>query len=348
MAQALGDGALARRDGRARPTTCARCGPTCTGTAASGCAASEPLGYGEATGALGEIGDLDDLLDQLGQEHPGRDPGRRRRRGGASGSSAGRAADDVRRLRELERELRRQGWVTRDADGLTLSARRRCAGSGGTALRAGLRRPDRQAAAAQHDLRDAGAAGEVTGASRRWEFGDEQPLDVVRTHRPARSRRGRGRRCCRCGCDVEDFEVVETERRASAAVALCVDLSFSMVAEGRWGPMKQTALALSHLVATRFPQDALQIIGFGRYAMPLSQARAGRGRAGHGAGHQPAARAAAGRPAPAPALRTPSRWCWWSPTASRPRTCDDDGEAVLLLAAAAARRSRPPCARSTS
>jgi uncharacterized protein with von Willebrand factor type A (vWA) domain len=70
---------------------------------------------------------------------------------------------------------------------------------------------------------------------------------------------------------VEDFEVVETERRASAAVALCVDLSFSMISEGRWGPMKQTALALSHLVATRFPQDALQIIGFGRVALPLSQ-----------------------------------------------------------------------------
>jgi uncharacterized protein with von Willebrand factor type A (vWA) domain len=45
-----------------------------------------------------------------------------------------------------------------------------------------------------------------------------------------------------------------------------------MISEGRWGPMKQTALALSHLVATRFPQDALQIIGFGRYAMGLSQA----------------------------------------------------------------------------
>src|SRR5256885_7519923 len=70
---------------------------------------------------------------------------------------------------------------------------------------------------------------------------------------------------------VEDFEVVETERRASAAVALCVDLSFSMVMEGRWGPMKQTALALSHLVATRYPQDALQIIGFDLYALPLTQ-----------------------------------------------------------------------------
>ncbi|MGN6751473.1 MAG: hypothetical protein ACTHJJ_02850, partial [Intrasporangium sp.] len=61
---------------------------------------------------------------------------------------------------------------------------------------------------------------------------------------------------------VDDFEVVETERRTSAAVALCVDMSFSMFHEGRWGPMKQTALALSHLVQTRFRQDALEIIGF--------------------------------------------------------------------------------------
>ena len=70
---------------------------------------------------------------------------------------------------------------------------------------------------------------------------------------------------------VDDFEVVETERRASAAVVLCVDLSYSMISQGRWGPMKQTALALSHLMATRFPQDALQIVGFGREAMPLTQ-----------------------------------------------------------------------------
>ena len=34
-------------------------------------------------------------------------------------------------------------------------------------------------------MRDAGAAGEITGASREWRFGDEQPLDVVRTVRNA-------------------------------------------------------------------------------------------------------------------------------------------------------------------
>jgi len=76
----------------------------------------------------------------------------------------------------------------------------------------------------------------------------------------------------RTGVDllVEDFEVAETERRARAAVALCVDMSFSMVQEGRWGPMKQTALALSHLVETRFRQDALQVIGFNLAARRLS------------------------------------------------------------------------------
>lgn len=42
-----------------------------------------------------------------------------------------------------------------------------------------------------------------------------------------------------------------------------------MFADGRWGPMKQTALALSHLVATRFRQDALEIIGFDRTARRL-------------------------------------------------------------------------------
>ena len=66
--------------------------------------------------------------------------------------------------------------------------------------------------------------------------------------------------------DVTDVEIVETEQRTRAAVALCVDTSWSMVADGRWVPMKRTALALHHLVSTRFRGDALQIITFGRHA----------------------------------------------------------------------------------
>jgi uncharacterized protein with von Willebrand factor type A (vWA) domain len=69
---------------------------------------------------------------------------------------------------------------------------------------------------------------------------------------------------------VEDMAVVETEDRSRAAVALCVDLSFSMVSEGRWAPMKRTALALQHLVSTRYAHDSLQVIGFDRHARRMT------------------------------------------------------------------------------
>jgi uncharacterized protein with von Willebrand factor type A (vWA) domain len=265
MSQAMGDGELGRQMTQLTDNLRAlRPGmPWDRGQQMRG---SEPLGYGDATAALGEIGELDELIDALGQEHPGAtlddiDVESVERALGRP------AADELARIRELERELRRQGWVTRSPDGLALSpkALRRL---GQTALRRvfDTLHGGRQG---QHDVRDAGAAGEITGASRAWEFGDEQPLDVVRTVNRAVTR-GAG---VPVSLEVSDFEVVETERRATAAVALCVDLSFSMVWEGRWGPMKQTALALSHLVATRFPQDALQIIGFARTAAVLSEAQ---------------------------------------------------------------------------
>ncbi|MBB2943814.1 uncharacterized protein with von Willebrand factor type A (vWA) domain [Actinoplanes lutulentus] len=228
------------------------------------------LGYGDAASALGEIADLDELIDQLGQEHPGAtlddvDVEAVERQLGRG------AADDLRRLRELERELRRQGWVQRDDEGLTLSpkALRRL---GHTALSA-IFKDIAGGKRGEHDMRDAGAAGDLIGSSRRWEFGDDQPLDVVRTLGNAVRRRAASRdvKTLPVRLEPDDFEVAETERRASAVVALCVDLSYSMYADGRWGPMKQTALALSHLVATKYPQDALQIVGFGKYAQTLSQ-----------------------------------------------------------------------------
>ena len=167
-------------------------------------------------------------------------------------------------LRRLERELERQGFVSRDDDGLRLTPRavRRL---GETALRRVFARLE-ATGRGDHDDHRTGAADEPTGLTREWVFGDDLPIDAVRTVSNALRRGGAvpGRLV------VDDFEVVETERRTSAAVALCVDLSYSMVQEGRWGPMKQTALALSHLVATRFRQDALQVIGFDLSARRLS------------------------------------------------------------------------------
>ncbi|WP_017619906.1 VWA domain-containing protein [Nocardiopsis gilva] len=68
---------------------------------------------------------------------------------------------------------------------------------------------------------------------------------------------------------MEDIEVTETEHRTAAAVCLLVDLSYSMVRRGLWTSTKQTAMALHTLVTTRFPQDAVRIIGFNDHAREI-------------------------------------------------------------------------------
>jgi len=225
----------------------------------------EPLGYSDAVEAVAELADLEALSDQLEQGHAGAtlddvDVERLEQRLGSA------AARDLEALRQLERELESQGYLTRGDDGLRLTPRavRRL---GETALR---RVFDRLEAAGHgdHEERRTGQADEPTGLTRPWVFGDELPLDAPRTVANALHRGGLA--AGGVSLLVEDFEVIETERRTTAAVALCVDMSYSMVQEGRWGPMKQTALALSHLVETRFRHDALQVIGFNLAARRLS------------------------------------------------------------------------------
>ncbi|NYD46774.1 uncharacterized protein with von Willebrand factor type A (vWA) domain [Actinomadura luteofluorescens] len=262
----------------------------------------DPLGVGDATTALAELADLSELEAALGQDYPGArlddiDEDAVRRALGRQ------AVDDLAALRRIEAELERQGYLRRRRGKLELTAKavRRL---GETALR----RVFSQLASGRqgdHDQRDAGQAGELTGSSREWRFGDEQPLDVVRTVSNAirRSAMERGvpeggtglvpppagakvtepapasdavavggnggRRPDGVRLSVDDFEVHETERRTGAAVCLLVDLSYSMVLRGTWAAAKQTTLALHTLVTSKFPQDAIQIIGFSNYARVL-------------------------------------------------------------------------------
>ncbi|MDK3258711.1 VWA domain-containing protein [Blastococcus capsensis] len=227
----------------------------------------QPLGMGDATSAVAELADLEALSNQLSQGYAGAsladvDEELLERALGRS------AADDLAALRQLERELERQGYLNRSGGTLELSPKavRRL---GATALRRVFAQLD-ATGRGEHDVADAGAAGELTGSSREWRFGDEQPLDVVRTVKNAVLRTaGAPRTDGRVRIAVEDFEVVETERRTGAAVALLVDLSYSMALRGTWGAAKSTAMALHSLVTTRFPQDAIEIIGFSSTAQVL-------------------------------------------------------------------------------
>ncbi|MBB3051041.1 uncharacterized protein with von Willebrand factor type A (vWA) domain [Prauserella isguenensis] len=222
----------------------------------------DPLGLAEGARAMTDLSELDALAEQLAQSYPGArlediDLESLERQLGDD------AGVDARRLAELERELSRQGVFERAPDGslrLSPKALRRL---GETALSDVVKAM--RAGRGERDTTAAGAAGDVTGQTRPWTFGDTQPWAVSKTVQNAVLRTastGRGA----VSLDVSDVEVAETEHRSRAAVALCVDTSWSMVAEDRWLPMKRTALALYQLISTRFRTDALQIITFGRYA----------------------------------------------------------------------------------
>ncbi|WP_066043189.1 vWA domain-containing protein [Herbiconiux solani] len=226
----------------------------------------EGLGLGDGTGVFQDLADLDQLAEQLSQSYPGSrlddlDLDRLSRQLGDD------AVVDAQTLQRLEKALRDSGTVRRGVDGqlkLTPKAMRQL----GKAL---LRDVAESLSGRQgnRDVRQAGAAGERSGATREWAFGDTEPWEVTRTITNAITRTA-GESAERTGpgvrIEIGDVEVQETEARTQACVALLVDTSFSMAMDGRWVPMKRTALALHTLITSRFRGDDLQLIGFGRSA----------------------------------------------------------------------------------
>jgi uncharacterized protein with von Willebrand factor type A (vWA) domain len=227
----------------------------------------QPLGLAEGTQVLADLADLDELSEQLTQGYDGArlddvDLDKLARQLGAD------AAVDARTLRDLEQALRRSNTFRRDSQGnlrLTPKAMRQL---GQNLLRDIAKRMSRRGG--ERDVRLSGAAGEASGGTKQWEFGATEPWDIPRTilngvrRRAADGGAGSGRRIA-----LDDIEVAETETRTQAAVALLVDTSFSMAMDGRWVPMKRTALALHTLIRTRFRNDSLQLIGFSRHAQVM-------------------------------------------------------------------------------
>lgn len=236
----------------------------------------QQMGLGQGAAALRDLSELEALSEQLSQQYAGAqmddiDLDALARQLGEQ------AAVDARTLAELEKALTEQGFFDRTSDGTLRLSPKAMRQLGQTIFRdiadqMSGRRGDRQ-------TRKSGLLGEPTGATREWQFGDTDPWDVTRTvsnavlrtisespdpaHAPsAMARDG-------VHISVRDVEVADTEARTQAAVVLLVDTSFSMEMVGRWTPMKRTAIALNHLISTRFRSDELEVIAFGRYARSI-------------------------------------------------------------------------------
>jgi uncharacterized protein with von Willebrand factor type A (vWA) domain len=271
MSQTLDDAGLAAEMGRLADALRAR-RPELDALARAGdnpMTGEDPLGLGDATTALAELADLAELESALRQDYPGArlddvDEEAVRRALGRQ------AVDDMSALKEIERELERQGYLRYEGGSLELTPKavRRL---GETALRRVFAQLG-DGGPGEHEQHDAGQAGDPIGSTRPWEFGDELAIDAGATVRHALLHGDHPTgTATRVRLSPDDFMVAETERRTSAAVCLLVDLSYSMALRGTWAAAKQTALALHALVRSRFPQDAIQVIGFSNYARELRE-----------------------------------------------------------------------------
>jgi uncharacterized protein with von Willebrand factor type A (vWA) domain len=220
-----------------------------------------PLGLPEATRALAELSDVEKLISEISDaddlsDLSQVDPDALERILGRS------ARDDLQALEKIQRELAEQGFLIGEGDDLRLSPKaiRRI---GQSALREVFDQIN-GSERGNHDNQHAGAAGEPTGTHRAWQFGDDKPIDAVRSVQNASQRRlATGSKVL---IDPEDFEMAETESVSRAAVALLVDQSSSMDANDTWGAAKTMALALHALTSSTYPLDALQVIGFANLA----------------------------------------------------------------------------------
>lgn len=225
------------------------------------------MGLGEATRAMRDLGRLDELAEAMNAARPDLDLDE------VADLLGKDAATSAKTLRDLEKALRESGMLKSDPN----------SGAGKLQLSPKAMRllgkellrdvSTHLSSPGARDSRLAGRTGEPTGGTRPWEFGDTAAWDTTRTITNAIQRTAAaGERTEGASIRIQlgDIEVVETEARTRNAVALLVDTSFSMAMEGRWAPMKQTALALHHLISTQFRGDELTLIGFGLYAQTMS------------------------------------------------------------------------------
>jgi uncharacterized protein with von Willebrand factor type A (vWA) domain len=172
-------------------------------------------------------------------------------------------------IRDLESTLERAGYLRGGDPQLTPRAIRRIGAQALAEVYATLRR-DRPGG---HENDTRGAALPRPDETKPFEFGDPLDLDVVRTLIDAVKRNARAAPGqpvpLPLPLSVEDFALRERDYTTQTTTVLLLDMSWSMSWAGRFPAAKRVALALDHLVRTRFPRDHFFVVGFSTRAREL-------------------------------------------------------------------------------
>jgi uncharacterized protein with von Willebrand factor type A (vWA) domain len=172
-------------------------------------------------------------------------------------------------LRGLEDDMRRAGYLREGPAGPELTPRAiRRIGAQALASVYGALRKGRSGG---HETVHRGVAVPRPDETRPFEFGDSFDLHVVRTLLNGVRRRAAAG--VELGTPIrlstDDLEVHECDFSTQATTVLLLDMSWSMSWAGRFPAAKRVALALDHLIRTRYPRDNFFVVGFSTRAKEL-------------------------------------------------------------------------------
>jgi uncharacterized protein with von Willebrand factor type A (vWA) domain len=172
-------------------------------------------------------------------------------------------------LRNLERDLREAGLVREGEQGLELTPRaiRRIGAQALAAVYSQLRK----SRPGSHETVHHGVATRRPDETRPWQYGDALDLHVVRTLLNVVKRRAAAGEATAPPLALErgDLEVYESDFSTQTTTVLLLDMSWSMSWAGRFPAAKRVALALDHLIRTRYPRDHFFVVGFSTRAREL-------------------------------------------------------------------------------
>jgi uncharacterized protein with von Willebrand factor type A (vWA) domain len=180
------------------------------------------------------------------------------------------AAESFIMIRGLESQMRDAGLMRGEGDDLELTPRAiRQMGASALADVYGMLKRDH---AGEHDSKDRGIALPRPDETRPWEYGDSLDIDIVKTVMNGvkrRAKEGGATAQSRVSLSVDDFEVRETDCITQTTTILLLDLSWSMSWAGRFPAAKRVAMALDHLIRTRYPRDHFAVVGFSTTAREI-------------------------------------------------------------------------------
>ncbi len=223
-----------------------------------------PMGMGEAQNAMRQMGMADRIRDFLEQV---RDPRSLSEADidGVRDLLGNDAANSLDRMASMVEEMEDAGLIHAEGSRMELTARgvRKL---GQSALRELFENLD-PGLLGGHDIDRIGIGHERSFQTKPYEFGDPFNLQIEKTLRNAVQRSGGG---SPVRLSPDDFEIEQTEQSVASSTVLLLDISYSMVWDGRFVPAKKVALALQTLITGQYPKDYFGLVAFNREAREVT------------------------------------------------------------------------------